>query len=114
MINKNVCQNIRRLREGAGFTQGKLAQYMGVDQSLVSKIEKGERGLSVDALEKLATLFGVTTDQIEAGPVPESRLAIAFRGSDMSMEEMGAVAAINQIALNSEFLSILLGGEDKW
>ena len=46
-----IGENIRILRDNAGFTQGNLAHFMGVDQSLISKIEKGERGLSADMLE---------------------------------------------------------------
>ncbi|MDD4396548.1 MAG: helix-turn-helix transcriptional regulator [Sphaerochaetaceae bacterium] len=46
-----IGENIRILRDNAGFTQGNLAHFMGMDQSLISKIEKGERGLSADMLE---------------------------------------------------------------
>ena len=69
MINKTVGENIRALRENAEFTQNNLARFMNVDQSLISKVEKGERTLSADMLEKLAALFGVTVEQIEEQPI---------------------------------------------
>ncbi len=111
MINKIVRENIRALRENAGFTQNNLALYMNVDQSLISKVEKGERIMSVDMLEKLATLFGVTIEQLEGQPITTSKLSFAFRGSDFSVKEMEAMAAINKIALNSEFMRVMLKGE---
>ena len=111
MINKIVGENIRALRENAGFTQNHLARFMNVDQSLISKVEKGERTLSVDMLEKLAALFGVTVEQMEVLPITASKLSFAFRGSDFSVEEMEALAAINKIALHSEWMSVMLEGE---
>ena len=108
MTNKIIGENIRKLRDNAGFTQGNLAAFIGVDQSLISKIEKGERNLSVELLEKLASLFGVTVDQIESESVTASKLSFAFRGSDFSVEEMEAISAINKIALNSEFMHAIL------
>ena len=103
-----IGENIRTLRDNAGFTQGNLAHFMGVDQSLISKIEKGERGLSADMLEKLSALFGVTVEQIEKQPVATSKLSFAFRGSDFTVEDMEAISAINKIGLNSEFMYVML------
>lgn len=111
MINKIVGENIRMLRENAEFTQSNLAHFMNVDQSLISKVEKGERTLSADMLEKIAALFGVTVEQIESQPITASKLSFAFRGSDFSVEEMEAMAAINKIALNSEVMRVLLKEE---
>ena len=111
MINKTVGENIRALRENAEFTQNNLARFMNVDQSLISKVEKGERTLSADMLEKLAALFGVTVEQIEEQPIATSKLSFVFRGSDFSVEEMEAMAAINKIALNSEFMRVMLKEE---
>ncbi|MCR5383204.1 MAG: helix-turn-helix domain-containing protein [Saccharofermentans sp.] len=108
MENKIIGENIHRLRENAGFTQSNLAQFIGVDQSLVARIEKGERTISADMLEKLANLFGVTVHQIEDYPISTSKLSFAFRGSEFSVQEMEAIAAINKIALNSEFMRKLL------
>ena len=111
MNNKIVGENIRALRENAEFTQNNLARFMNVDQSLISKVEKGERTLSADMLEKLAALFGVTVEQIEEQPIATSKLSFAFRGSDFSVEEMEAIAAINKIALNSDFMRVMLKEE---
>ena len=111
MNNMIIGDNIRILRANAGFTQNNLAQFLQVDQSLISKVEKGERGLSAEMVEKLADLFGVSVEQIEAHPVVASKLSFAFRGSDLSVEDMEAISAINRIALNSEFMRVILREE---
>jgi len=36
-----------------------MANYLNLEQSSISKFEKGERNLSVDNLEKSCSLFGV-------------------------------------------------------
>ena len=100
MDNKVIGENIRVLRENAGFTQNNIAGFMKVDQSFVSKVEKGERSL--------ATLFGVAVDQIESESMTASKLSFAFRGSEFTPDEMEAFSAVNKIALNSEFMRVIL------
>lgn len=108
-MNQNIVgQNIRHLREVAKFTQQSLAEFLDVDQSLISKIEKGERVLSSDMLEKIATLFGVSPEQIENESSIVPKLSFAFIGNELTVSEMKAISAINKIALNSEFMSALL------
>lgn len=112
-MNNYIGNNIRILRESAGYTQKNIADFMKVDQSLISKIEKGERSLTTDMLDRLSALFGIPEDQILEGPVVKSKLSFAFRGSDLSLEDMEAVCAINKIALNSEMMRVILKGERK-
>lgn len=112
MVDHKVTgKNIQVLREKAGYTQASLAKFLHVDQSLVSKIEKGERALTTDSLEKLSGLFGVTTEELTHENVSPCNLSFAFRGSDFTIEEMEAISDINRIALNSEFMSKLLKEE---
>lgn len=105
-----IGNNIKTLRNGMGFNQSTVAHFLNVDQSLISKVEKGERNLSVDMLEKLACLFGVSIDAIESSNIEESSLTFAFRASDLSVEDMEAISAINRIALNSEYMAEMLKG----
>lgn len=103
-----ICNNIKTLRSAMGFNQATIARFLNVDQSLISKIENGERSLSSDMLEKLACLFGVPIDAFEGSTIPASNLSIAFRASDLSTEDLEAISAINRIALNSEHMAEML------
>lgn len=111
-MNTIIGENIRSLRENAGFTQKNLAKFLGVDQSLISKVEKGDRDLSTVMLEKLASLFGVTVEQMETIEVAKSDLSFAFRGSKFDINEMETISAINKIALNSDLMRELLKGTE--
>ena len=57
-----IAKRFSELRDRSGFTQGIIAEYLGVDQSYISKCEKGERQFSVDVLDKASELFGCTIE----------------------------------------------------
>lgn len=106
-----IGENIKALREQSGFTQSNLAQYLKVDQSLISKIEKNERPITSDMLDKLSALFGVTIDSFNADLIPTNRISFALRASEINEEDLETISAINRIALNSNFMTRLLGGK---
>jgi len=56
--------NIKRLREEKGLLQKQVASQVGLGISHYSKIENGQRDASVELLDKLARLYGITIDQI--------------------------------------------------
>ncbi|CYU69711.1 helix-turn-helix domain-containing protein [Streptococcus suis] len=57
-------RRVRDLREDYDFTQEYLAQYLSCSQSAYSKIEGGQRQLSIDYLIMLSSLYKVSTDYI--------------------------------------------------
>lgn len=103
---------IKSYRKQSGFSQESLARFLGVDQTLISKVENGERALSVEALEKLAALFGVEISAFEQPDAPAPSMKFAFRANELSNEDMEALCAIHRIALNSQLMARLLDGGD--
>ena len=66
--------NICRLRTANNLSQGELAEALGVSRQSVSKWETDASVPELDKLVKLASLFGVTLDQLVTGetpPIPE-------------------------------------------
>lgn len=57
-------ENIIRLRENKNMSQSELAKRMGIDNSYISKIERGTRKVSTSELDKFAEIFEVTTDYL--------------------------------------------------
>jgi transcriptional regulator with XRE-family HTH domain len=55
----NMCMNLQELRVKVGLTQKGLAIRVGCAQSEISRIERGERSISVDRLQQLATALNV-------------------------------------------------------
>lgn len=108
--NLRIGENIKTLREQSGFTQSNLAKYLNVDQSLISKIEKNERSMTSDMLDKLSALFGVTVESLNQETLPSTRISFALRASEINEDDLETISAINRIALNSRFMTQLLGG----
>lgn len=59
---------IRRIRMERGLTQDRLAIEANVDQSGLSKLERGkDRSISVPALARIATVLKITLDELISG-----------------------------------------------
>ena len=57
-------ENIRSLRVDNGYTQQQIANYLNVKQNTYSQYEVGTLNYPVDALMKLADLYGVSVDYL--------------------------------------------------
>lgn len=110
---KTIAERMKAFRKSSGLSQANIACFLGVDQSLISKAENGERSLSVEMLEKLAALYGVSISAFEEDTLPVNPLKFALRSGELTTADMEALSAINRIAMNSEFMAGLLAGEQK-
>jgi transcriptional regulator with XRE-family HTH domain len=102
---------LKQLREQSSFTQSNIASFLGVDQSLISKFETGERGIASELLERYACLLGVQMSEIHGGTAGVKPLSIALRATEIAVEDMDAICAVNRIALNCAFLARILERE---
>ncbi|HRP88667.1 MAG TPA: helix-turn-helix transcriptional regulator [Edaphocola sp.] len=55
---------MKQIRKDKGLQQKAVAADVGLDQSNYNKIENGKREPSVEVLQKLALIFGVTVDEL--------------------------------------------------
>ncbi|MCD8106566.1 MAG: helix-turn-helix domain-containing protein [Oscillospiraceae bacterium] len=108
-----VANNMRELRKDWNFRQSDIASFLGVDTSLISRAESAERALSVDLLEKLGDLYGVSLADLENVKGAEIPYKCAYRAENISREDMETICAINKIAKNAIFLEKLLGGSEQ-
>jgi len=60
----SIGKNIKKIREQKGLMQKEVASTAEIQASNYSKIESGQRDISVEALDKIAQLFGMTIDEI--------------------------------------------------
>ena len=112
-LNRTIIgENAKHARESVGFSQASVADFLNVDQSLISKFEKGDRTLQSDMLERLANLYGYTIADFELdGCVPEQRLKAAYRSNEITTDDMEVIHDIRRIAINLFFMTNLIGGD---
>ena len=61
----DIMQNrLRELRKARGYTQVSLQMHTGIEQSLLSKFESGERIPPTETLLRLAEFYNVSIDYI--------------------------------------------------
>lgn len=59
--------NLRRLREAAGLTQMQLGNRCDMDNSVISRYERGERDPQLEAIAALARGLGVPATALVEG-----------------------------------------------
>lgn len=104
---------IRGLRKEAGLTQGQIGAFLNVDQSMIAKLECGDRKLTTVQLSKLSDLFGCTEDYLLGISNDNIPTNLAFRIEKMGSEEMEVVASINRVAKNINLLNKILEENDE-
>lgn len=98
-MNELLRENFKNMRNRVGLSQTQLASFLELDQSSISKFEKGERSLELTALEKSCSLFGCTLADLQSNN-QDSCVKMSFRKTDLTKESLNQIAIINRIALN--------------
>lgn len=105
-----IGKRIRSLRDESKLTQTKLSEYLSLDQSMIAKIEKGERNITSDVIEKLSALFCCTVDYLLFGENQEQKCTVSFRTNNLTSDDLKALAIINKIVLNQFEMDKMLEG----
>lgn len=53
-------RNLRAIRQTRGISQEKLAELAGLHRTYVSSVERGQRNISIDNIERLAHALSIT------------------------------------------------------
>ena len=63
-ISRKLGENLKRVRDDKGMTQGDISRALGMDRSYISGVEKGKRNITIANVEKLAEALGVSPDEL--------------------------------------------------
>ena len=66
-INIDIGARLQLVREKAGYTQEKLSELIGVTPNHLSAIERGASGISIEALQKVCPVLGISADFVLFG-----------------------------------------------
>ena len=100
-----IYEKLKTMREKAGLRQGQIADYLGVTQTFISKVETGERNLTVDQLENLVNLYGYNLAAFADMEQDVHPIQFAFRAQDVSQDDLRIIAEIGKNAINSRFMA---------
>ncbi|MFP5271060.1 helix-turn-helix domain-containing protein [Coleofasciculus sp.] len=59
-LNQVVASNLRKLRKELGISQEELAEKCGLHRTYIGAIERSERNITLQTLERLAGSLGVS------------------------------------------------------
>ena len=60
-------QNVRKARLAKGLSQEDLAELASLHRNYIGGVERGERNISIDNMEKLAKALGSTIAKLVSG-----------------------------------------------
>ncbi len=103
-----ICEKLKRMREKAGLRQEQIADYLGVTQTFISKVENGERNFTVDQLESVVNLYGYSLAEFVDMKEELQPIKFAFRAQDVSKDDLRIIADIGKIVINSKFMAKVL------
>jgi transcriptional regulator with XRE-family HTH domain len=69
-LSARLGQNLRRLRLAAGLSQEALADRCGLHRTYVGAVERSERNVTLQTLQKLAAALGVDPLDLLREPRP--------------------------------------------
>ncbi|MBT2290044.1 helix-turn-helix transcriptional regulator [Paenibacillus albidus] len=64
MDNKRMGRRVRAFRKLKGYTQQELADQAGISLAVLGAVERGNRRLEDQILNKIADVLGVSTEEL--------------------------------------------------
>jgi transcriptional regulator with XRE-family HTH domain len=63
-IKKSFGKRVKQLRTGKGWSQENLALNADLDRTYIPSIEKGERNVSIEVIQKLSRAFEIKISEL--------------------------------------------------
>ncbi len=80
-----IGNRIKEIRKSKGLSQGAVASQLGVSQATYGKIEKNSAQLSIDKLDKMAQILGVSGAELLGWPQASGSSASAQQLEELQL-----------------------------
>ena len=101
---ENRGMRLKRLREQMELTELDLSKYLKVDCNYIRDLENDTGKLNLTILNKLSELYCCDERYILCMSDEYEPIKHAFRSTNISTEDLEAIAKINQIYKNTKYL----------
>lgn len=68
-LRKIVASQLKKIRQERGLSQEALADIAGLHRTYVGSVERGERNISIDNIERLVTALNCTAADLVNGDI---------------------------------------------
>ncbi|ABP68213.1 transcriptional regulator, XRE family [Caldicellulosiruptor saccharolyticus DSM 8903] len=111
-LYKKIGQKLQEARKKAGLTQEQVADYLGVNKTLISYYENGIREISIATLRNLSNLYGYTMSYfLSDDEINEPTISFSFRADELKKEDLEVIAMANEFLINLEEMKQMLAQE---
>lgn len=97
-----IGQNLYSFRESGGYSQLQVAEFLGVDRSLIAHYEAGRREVSFVHLKKISDLFNIEVEDLMEmdGYKNTVNHAFVFRNEGLDTVGLQAIAKFQKVVKN--------------
>jgi transcriptional regulator with XRE-family HTH domain len=57
-------KNLHKIRKAKGFSQEKLAELADLHRTYIGSVERGERNVTIDSMERISIALGVSIETL--------------------------------------------------
>src|SRR5688572_31239189 len=82
-LHQVVCERVRQMRKGRGWTLEQLASLSGVSRSMLSQIERGAANPTLGVAFRIAQAFGLSLGDLADVPTTAPKIDV-IRADDRS------------------------------
>lgn len=101
---KSRGERLKQLRTTNNLSINDLSEYLGISQKDIEDLENNEGKLNLTVLTKLSNLYCCSEKYLLCMSDDYEPMAYAFGSDAHSVDDLNAIAKINQIYKNIEFL----------
>ena len=111
-------ERFKQVRKALGLTQSEFGKSLGISNTAISKIEKGENNVSESNIISICREFGVNEEWLRTGAGGEENMFIKLSAYDKAYNRFGYVmenaSASKKVALTMLLELVYRTSDEEW